>query len=93
MSEAEFQHNLNNYYEKVEHPTFGKTIIGIGTPAWGLSENYYSHAAVYIGTSKNGTQYIWTKNGFGNKPFIESVEANKVRWSGKTVLGIFNLKQ
>jgi len=51
---------LNNNYQKVDpkNAVFGKTIISMG------SGGVLSHSAVYYGSSKDGTIYVYTKNGY-----------------------------
>ncbi len=90
MTEETFLRILQKDYYKVAAPTFGKTLIAIGVPKFGISDEEYTHTAVYLGTSKNGVQYVWSKNGLGQKPFIETLDANKARWKGNTVLGMYN---
>jgi RHS repeat-associated protein len=85
-TEIEFVTGLYNKYNEVSTPVFGKTVIGIGQKGW--TEDYYKHAAIYLGASSDGTQYVWTKNG-GWNPFIEPLKDNLKRYG--EIIGMYQL--
>lgn len=47
------------------------------------------HSATYLGTSKDGTIYTWSKNGDMNKPQIQTLNQLKKLY-GAHIDGIFN---
>lgn len=52
--------------------TFSRTLVRFGNSA-GNTE----HSATYLGTSRNGTIYMWSKNGNSDKPGIYTVKELK----------------
>jgi hypothetical protein len=80
---------LSDAYENVsEQPdkiTFGKTAIRMAEVYpevkhwWGVTPKSVSpntiHGCTFLGKSKNGTEYVWTKNGWHNKPTIMRLDA------------------
>ena len=64
---SQFDAKLLVYYKAIEESEikFGTTVIRFAD-----DNNIAQHGAVYYGTSKNGTIYIYTKNGWKAKPEI-----------------------
>ncbi len=56
---------------------FGKTVVA-------FADDQNTHAATFLGTSKNGTKYTWSKDGPRFTPQIKTVEELKEDW-GKNV--------
>jgi RHS repeat-associated protein len=56
---------------------FGSTVVAFG-------DSQTEHAATYLGTSKDGTQYTWSKGGIKPAPKVETVPALKTEY-GKNV--------
>jgi len=56
---------------------FGETVVSFADKQFNLfemgSSNVTQHAATYLGTSQNGTQYTWSKNGFFATPQVQTV--------------------
>ena len=68
----EFKDEILEKYEDVtDTPSqykFGHTVIRFAETEWNIRHGSYSvttHGATYLGTSQNGTQYTWSKNGRG----------------------------
>ncbi|RWU07724.1 DUF6443 domain-containing protein [Pedobacter chitinilyticus] len=62
--------NFKDVTGQVSNYKFGKTIV-----AFADSQN--QHAATYLGTSKDGTQYTWSKDGSKYLPAVKKVEILK----------------
>jgi len=79
LSPTEFQSFLKAGFDKADKKIFGKTVItfnGNGKD----SEEGLNHAATYLGTSKNGTEYTFSKNGLFVNPKIEQTSALKKQY-------------
>lgn len=69
---------------------FSKTLIRFGNSA-----GRTTHSATYLGTSKDGTVYTWSKNGASEKPGIYTIQElekyyqSKVQGIGKEKGGGF----
>jgi hypothetical protein len=70
--------------EKDDDYVFSKTLITYEDK----NENTV-HSATYLGTSKNGTIYVWTKDGPMEKPKIGTSTSVAKRWKS-TITGYFN---
>ncbi len=60
------------YTDVTDNPSqyqFGETLIRFGNSAGNTT-----HSATYLGTSKNGTIYTWSKNGNSDKPGVYTVD-------------------
>lgn len=60
------------YTDVTDNPSqyqFGETLIRFGNSAGNTT-----HSATYLGTSKNGTVYTWSKNGNSDKPGVYTVD-------------------
>ena len=64
--------------KKPEEFRFGITLIRFGNSAGNTV-----HSATYLGTSKNGTVYTWSKEGNVAKPGIYTVEQLEKKWGGE----------
>ena len=64
---SKFDKNVSDNYTAtcLENAIFGKTIIRFAD-----EQNGVKHAAIYYGTSNDGTVYVYTKNGWYYKPTI-----------------------
>ena len=69
-----------------EEAVFGKTVIRFAD-----DKNEVQHGAVYYGTSNDGTTYVYTKNGWYEKPTVMKLDVlqKKIPIYGK-VQGIIN---
>lgn len=67
-SENTFDGNLIANYSSVkpENAEFGKTVLRYGSE----DNNLTQHGAVFYGKSKDGTEYVYTKNGYYAKPEV-----------------------
>ncbi len=80
MSPADFISNISAGYEKAgeEDKVFGKTVVAfrkdyessfLGFKDKGTN---LEHTSIFLGKSRNGTEYNFSKNGFYGKPTIET---------------------
>jgi len=72
MSPNDFESFLRAGYDKSgsNEKVFGKTVVTFrGKGEEGNLE--LNHAAIYLGASKNGTEYTFSKNGFFKNPKVE----------------------
>ena len=86
MESSEFQDEIkSNYTDVTSSPSeylFGHTVIRFAKDEdilfglLGTDKNVTTHAATYLGTSRDGTQYTWSKNG-AESPGIFTVEQLK----------------
>ncbi len=60
----------SDYVEAGSNLKFGKTIATFDADEVQWFGNSIDHAATYLGTSKDGTQYFWSKNGTFSKPGV-----------------------
>ena len=60
---------------------FGSTLI-----RYANEDGDTVHAATYLGTSKNGTVYTWSKEGNVQPPTIQTTSQSQIKWGG-TVQG------
>lgn len=81
MERFEFGKEIkSNFVDVTDSPSklkFGHTLTRFAKTRYSLLHGNYSettHAATYLGTSNNGTQYFWSKNGRSAKPGIFSLE-------------------
>ena len=64
-TKEQFDESLDNKYPvNTDKLKFGKTILRF------TKNGSCTHAAVYYGSDKNGTMYIYSKNGNYSKPFV-----------------------
>lgn len=91
-----FAADIDNNYQKTENKEFGKTIIRIENKIFfGLGGYEESHAAVYLMTSKGGTQFFYSKNGTTTAPTINTLdEINSMynNWYTPTRVGYYQKK-
>jgi RHS repeat-associated protein len=80
MSKDDFKNEMTTKYTDVaDNPgeyKFGQTVIRIAEKGFSLFSGSYSettHGALYFGTSKDGTQYTWSKDGTTTTPKIEKL--------------------
>lgn len=72
---------LANYTDVADSPSlyrFGHTIIRFGEDHWSIrhgSWNETTHGATYLGTSRDGTIYTWSKNGRIRAPGVFTLDA------------------
>lgn len=82
LSPGEFQSFIKAGFEKTNNKIFGKTIVAFKSDNKdGTTE--LNHAATYLGTSKNGTEYTFSKNGLFVNPKIETTGALKKQYGHK----------
>lgn len=81
MSRDDFKKEItSNYTDVADKPSdykFGQTVIRIAESKWSILHGSYSvttHGAVYLGTSNDGTQYTWSKNGQYNVPGVFTIK-------------------
>ena len=79
VSPTEFSTALKQVYSHLNPSEykFGETVIRFGADEkdfLGNSYNTSTHAATYLGTSKNGTVYTFSKNGQSVNPKIETLK-------------------
>jgi hypothetical protein len=73
---AEIQGNYTDVADNPSQYKFGQTVIRIAESHWNILHGSYStttHGAIYLGTSQNGTQYTWSKNGSYNVPGVFTI--------------------
>jgi len=105
MGRDEFRKQiLANYTDVTDNPNeykFGVTVVRFAEKHWSLFHGSYSvttHAALYLGASKNGTQYFWSKNGNSSIPGVFTLEWLKSEYGqvegyrAKLGGGYYNLK-
>ncbi|GEP89940.1 Methylphosphotriester-DNA--protein-cysteine methyltransferase (N-terminal fragment of Ada), contains Zn-binding and two AraC-type DNA-binding domains [Chitinophaga terrae (ex Kim and Jung 2007)] len=78
-SESQFVSDIQNNYVNVSgNPSsfkFGQTAISFGYKEdFGFGATKIVHGAVYLGTSKDGTQYVWTKDGKWYPPRVATLK-------------------
>jgi len=65
---------------------FGKTIIRIAQDKKSIMlfpYNATTHGAIYLGKSKDGTEYVWTKNGWENAPKVATLKETLDEYKSK----------
>ncbi|RAJ83655.1 hypothetical protein CLV59_103626 [Chitinophaga dinghuensis] len=90
-SESGFVNDIKNNYTNVSNnPSqfrFGKTAISFGFKQdFGLGDPKITHGAVYLGTSRDGTVYVWTKDGMYYPPRIATLNATTSKYD--PVMGV-----
>ncbi|SEH27489.1 RHS repeat domain-containing protein [Chryseobacterium culicis] len=97
LSGDEFQTFLKAGFEKAgaNEKVFGKTILAwkgdVESKYFGMTIDKtkgFTHAATYLGTSRNGTEYTFSKNGQGINPKIETT--NQLRKIYGNQVGYWN---
>lgn len=78
-SESGFVNDLKNNYVNVSgDPSkykFGQTAISFGyNQDFGFGPTQIVHGAVYLGTSRDGTAYVWTKDGMYYPPRVATLK-------------------
>ena len=65
-----FDNYLRKNYIQInpEDASVGKTVLRFGKP------EEATHAAVYMGMDNNGTEYVFTKNGWKSSPIISTIK-------------------
>ncbi|GGH31400.1 hypothetical protein GCM10011418_44160 [Sphingobacterium alkalisoli] len=85
---------MENVTGSSEKYKFGKTVLSFGGEKFSLFDfgmvSDTKHGAVYLGTSKNGTEYTWSKNGYFYTPKVISVGDLKKEYDKK--VKYFNYK-
>jgi RHS repeat-associated protein len=91
-----FEADMDNNYQKTDTKVFGKTVLRIQDKvAFGLGGKEESHAAVYLMTSKDGTQFFYSKNGTTVAPAINTLgQINSMynNWYTPTTVGYYQKK-
>ncbi|WP_370457715.1 RHS repeat domain-containing protein, partial [Dysgonomonas sp. ZJ709] len=74
MSMDDFRNNiLKDYSDVTDNPdkySFGHTVIRFAKSFWLSPSSETTHGAIYLGTSRDGTIYTWSKNGQYKSPKI-----------------------
>jgi len=84
---------LSDEYENIsEKPgaiKFGRTIIRLGKDVDNFFQNYNmtEHACIFLGKSKNGTVYVFTKNGWKESPKVSTLQQTLNIYQGSKVQG------
>nr|WP_255578682.1 RHS repeat-associated core domain-containing protein [Chitinophaga sp. sic0106] len=80
MTKEDFKTDITaNYTDVTDNPSqykFGETVVRFAESKWSIFSGSYSvttHGALYLGTSKEGTQYLWSKDGTTAKPKVETL--------------------
>jgi RHS repeat-associated protein len=93
---ADFAADMDNNYQKTDTKEFGKTVLRIQDKvAFGLGGTEESHAAVYLTTSKDGTQFFYSKNGTTVAPAINTlgqINSKYNSWYTPTTVGYYKKK-
>ena len=93
---ADFAADMDNNYQKTDTKEFGKTVLRIQDKvAFGLGGKEESHAAVYLMTSKDGTQFFYSKNGTTVAPAINTlgqINSTYNNWYTPTTVGYYKPK-
>lgn len=103
-SESAFVNDIKNNYTNVsDAPTkfqFGKTAISFGYKEdFGFGAARTTHGAVYLGSSKDGTVYVWTKDGMYYPPRVATLKATTSQYdpvmgvNGEKGKGYYNPKR
>lgn len=79
LNPNEFETFLKAGFDKADKKIFGKTLVTF-TGNGKDSDAGLNHAATYLGTSKNGTEYTFSKNGFFVNPKIEQTSVLKKQY-------------
>ncbi len=105
MSPQDFSGALKTDYTHANNSSeyvFGRTVIRFGedkSNILGMSSNFTTHGATYLGTSQDGTIWTWSKNGMIEKPGIYKMSAlesvygkNQGVGATKNESGFYNLR-
>ena len=85
LPSSKFIKEVNSKYNNVDqaNATFGRTIITFGNKDFfNLGDPHTEHAALYLGQSKDGTIYTWSKNGQYYPPGISTLNSLTNYFSG-----------
>lgn len=90
-SESQFVNDIQTNYVNVSgNPSsfkFGQTAISFGYKEdFGFGATKIVHGAVYLGTSKDGTQYVWTKDGKWYPPRVATLKETVSKY--EPVMGV-----
>lgn len=99
MSPADFISNISAGYEKAGegNKIFGKTVVAFKkdyeSSFLGFTDKgtNLEHASIFLGKSRNGTEYNFSKNGFYGKPTIETTSKLKKEFGHK--VGYWNYQK
>ncbi len=69
--------------------TFGKTLIRLAENR-GLifKSNFTVHGAIFLGKSRDGTEYVWTKNGWNVAPKVMTLSGVLQVYKGSFIQGV-----
>ena len=84
-SQESFKNQIKNDYKNVgkDEAAFGKTIVTFGYKSlFGFGSAETEHAATYLGQSKDGTIFLWSKNGQYYPPTIATLSTLVDTYSG-----------
>nr|WP_257621503.1 RHS repeat-associated core domain-containing protein [Chryseobacterium sp. NKUCC03_KSP] len=82
LSPGEFESFIKAGFEKTNDKIFGRTIVAFKSDNKdGTTE--LNHAATYLGTSRNGTEYTFSKNGLFANPKIQTTGTLKKEYGHK----------
>jgi hypothetical protein len=82
---SDFDKQIENHYIATDlaNAKFGKTLIRFAD-----NNNTVLHGAIYYGTSKDGTVYVYTKNGWYLKPIVMKLNDLLKNFNYGTVQGL-----
>lgn len=86
LPKGSFSAELSNNYSEVtsspDNKRFGRTLVRFSDKVmFGLFGTDDSHAAVYLMSSKNGTQFFFSKNGTTERPGVYNLKQLKDKYS------------
>jgi RHS repeat-associated protein len=70
---------FTNVSEKPSEWNFGETAIRFAETGW-TGANFTTHGATYLGTSKDGVVYVWSKEGRVEAPIITTLDKCIENW-------------
>lgn len=99
VGEGEFKSAINStgftdVSGKQSNYKFGETVISFGEKSWDFANGTFQtadHAATYLGTSQNGTQYTWSKDGYFVTPKIKTVNQLKSDYNS-SIIRYYNIR-
>ncbi|EFK60119.1 hypothetical protein ACFU8T_20555 [Sphingobacterium spiritivorum] len=85
---------MENVTGNAQKCKFGETIVSFGGEKFSLFDfgtvSDTKHGAIYLGTSKEGTEYTWSKDGLYETPKVRSINYLKNEYS--EVVKYYNYK-
>jgi RHS repeat-associated protein len=87
--------NYREVTEKKDDYIFGETVVSFNEENSNFFDGKYEepiHAAIYLGVSKDGTLYLWSKNGFKETPKVQTKKEVHRIYDSARKIRYYNLK-